>query len=289
MHKALIQALAKVDRPGDICTAGDLPLTMPGLEVEGLGLLRLPLAERQARKLIKCCQQAPYGKGSKTLVDTAVRRVWELDAKHVHFTNPKWETLIDSIVEVVQQQLGLEEKKLSAHLYKLLVYEKGSFFLPHRDGEKLDRMVATLVVALPSTHEGGELIVSHNGRQHEFGFGGAASGHELSYAAFYADCQHEVRPLESGYRLCLTYNVTLAKSRGRKGITAPSHDAVVHEIEALLTGWRPAADTRKLVVTFDHRYTRKGFAPNSCMDSSSFASTLFDCVKVRLPTCIRSH
>ncbi|MFV0276110.1 MAG: TonB-dependent receptor plug domain-containing protein [Parahaliea sp.] len=26
-----------------------------------------------------------------------------------------------------------------------------------------------------------------------------------------------------------------------------------------------------------------------CMDSSSFASTLSDCVKVRLPTCIRSH
>ena len=27
----------------------------------------------------------------------------------------------------------------------------------------------------------------------------------------------------------------------------------------------------------------------TCMDSSSFASTLFDHVKVRLPTCIRSH
>lgn len=263
MHSALIQALAKVDRPGDICSAGDLPLTMPGLEVEGLGLLRLPLAERQARKLIKCCQQAPYGKGSQTLVDIAVRRVWELDGKYVRFTNPKWENLIDSIVEVVQQQLGLKEKKLTAHLYKLLVYEKGSFFLPHRDGEKLDRMVATLVVVLPSAHEGGELIVSHNGRQHEFDFAGAASGHELSYAAFYADCEHEVRPLESGYRLCLTYNVTLANARGRKGITAPSHDAVVCEIEALINAWHLEADTRKLAVTFDHRYTRQGFTPDS--------------------------
>jgi hypothetical protein len=27
----------------------------------------------------------------------------------------------------------------------------------------------------------------------------------------------------------------------------------------------------------------------ACMDSSSFAGTLFDCDKVRLPTCIRSH
>ena len=82
-----------------------------------------------------------------------------------------------------------------AHLYKLLVYEEGSFFLPHRDGEKLDRMVATLVIGLPAVHEGGELVVSHDGRSHEVVFDGAAAGHELSYAAFYADCQHEVRPV----------------------------------------------------------------------------------------------
>lgn len=51
---------------------------------------------------------------------------------------------------------------MTAHLYKLLVYEKGGFFLPHRDGEKLDRMVATLVIVLPSIHEGGALILSHD-------------------------------------------------------------------------------------------------------------------------------
>jgi hypothetical protein len=88
-----------------------------------------------------------------------------------------------------------------------------TFPLPHRDGEKLDRMVATLIIVLPSVHAGGELILYHDGWQYEIPFPGAASGYELSYAAFYADCQHEVQPLQSGYRLCLTYNVTLAKSR----------------------------------------------------------------------------
>lgn len=115
----------------------------------------------------------------------------------------------------LQTELGLEDRPLTAHLYKLLVYEKGSFFLPHRDGEKLDRMVATLVIGLPSVHEGGELIVSHEDARREFTFSGAASGHELSYAAFYADCEHEVRPVRSGYRLRLVYNVALAKERRR--------------------------------------------------------------------------
>ena len=260
MYDTLIQVLAEVDRPSDVCTSGDLPLTMPGLIVEGLGALQLPLGEPQGRELIGHCRQAPYGKGTQTLVDTAVRRVWELDAKFVQFTNPKWALLIDSIIGEVQQKLGLESCKLTAHLYKLLVYETGSFFLPHRDGEKLDRMVATLVVVLPSAHEGGALIVSHDGHQHEMTFPGAASGYELSYAAFYADCQHEVKPLESGYRLCLTYNVTLAKSRSKKGVTAPSYESVVGKISALMTSWCNNPDSQKLATLLDHRYTRDGLS-----------------------------
>lgn len=112
MHANLIRALAKVDRPGEVCAAGDLPLTMPGLEVEGVGTLRLPLAETQARALIKRCRQAPYGKGTQTLVDTDVRRVWETDPACFELTNPKWDLLIESILHEVQQRLGLEERKL---------------------------------------------------------------------------------------------------------------------------------------------------------------------------------
>jgi len=260
VHDKLLDALAAVDRPGDVCTGGDRPLTMPGLEVEGLGPVRLPLGKTQARKLIKLCRQAPYGKGTETVVDTDVRRVWELDPDRFQLTNPKWDDLVVAIVSDVQQALGLEERKLTPQLYKLLVYEEGSFFLPHRDGEKLDRMVATLVIGLPAEHEGGELIVWHDGRQYEFVFSGAASGHELSYAAFYADCQHEVRPVRSGHRLCLTYNLTLAGSRGKKGIAAPSYGATAAAIGELLGDWSRAADPPKLAITLDHRYTQNGLS-----------------------------
>ncbi len=79
-----------------------------------------------------------------------MRRTWELDPDQFQLTNPKWGELIEEIIANVQWELGLEERKLTAHLYKLLVYEKEGFFLPHRDGEKLDRMVATLVIVLPT-------------------------------------------------------------------------------------------------------------------------------------------
>ena len=216
LQDRLLNTLGTIDRPGTFCTSSDLPLVMPGLEVDGLGAVRLPLGKTQARQLSTLCRQAPYGKGTETLVDTNVRRVWELDPEQFQLTNPKWHALLLSIIDRVREELGLGRRKLAAHLYKLLLYEEGGFFLPHRDGEKLDRMVATLVIGLPSVHAGGELIVSHDGTEHEIAFTGAASGHELSFAAFYADCQHEIRPVRSGYRLCLAYNMTLAESQGKK-------------------------------------------------------------------------
>jgi hypothetical protein len=57
-HGKLLAAFGEVDRPSAVCTSGDMPLTMPGLKVDGLGLLSLPLDKTQARKLIKQCRQA---------------------------------------------------------------------------------------------------------------------------------------------------------------------------------------------------------------------------------------
>ncbi len=62
-------------------------------------------------------------------------------------------------------------------------------------------MFGTLVVQLPSTCRGGSLVVRHNGQQRVFGpeqLGGTDSS--LSYVAFYADCEHEVKPVTQGYR-----------------------------------------------------------------------------------------
>ena len=175
-------------------------------------------------------------------------------------TNAKWDELVASIIKDVQEALGLEGHKLSAELYELLLYEKGGFFLPHRDGEKLDRMVATLAIILPGIHEGGELIVSHAGRRHEITFPGAASGNELSYAAFYADCQHEVHPVKSGFRLCLTYNLTLVGTRGKKRIAAPVYGETAAAVGKLLDEWGRTDGPQKLAVTLDHRYSQAGLS-----------------------------
>ena len=52
-----------------------------------------------------------------------------------------------------------------ADLYKLLVYDPGSFFVNHRDTEKAAGMFATLIIVLPSIYTGGALLVRHRDRE----------------------------------------------------------------------------------------------------------------------------
>ena len=259
IREELRQALSKIDRPGTFCARGSVPAVLPGLEVDGLGPVGLPLTATQAKELKKKAELAPYGKGEKTLVDTSVRRVWRLKPDQFSLTNPDWEGFLKATVKQVQEELGLERQKLTSHLHELLLYEPGSFFLPHRDGEKLDRMVATLVVVLPSSYEGGELIVRHEGQEETIDFSRVEnSAFQTHYAAFYADCEHEVRPLRKGNRLCLVYNLTLAKSR--KPLSAPRDSEHIERIRPLLHKWSKADSAEKLVIILDHEYTKDGLA-----------------------------
>jgi hypothetical protein len=257
VNARLDAALKKIDRPGSFCVSGSVPAVMPGLDVAGLGPIGLPLTARQAKELKGVCEQAPYGKGTETVVDKNVRRVWHLKPESFALTNPDWLPFLDETIQKVRDGLGLERQRLEAHLYDLLLYEPGGFFLPHRDGEKLARMVATLVIVLPSAHQGGELIVRHEGEERTIDFstpdGNLFRNH---FAAFYADCEHEIRPLREGYRLCLVYNLTLAKSK--KAIAAPRSAEHVEKIVPILREWAGMDEPRKLVVTLEHQYTQEG-------------------------------
>ena len=101
--------------------------------------------------------------------------------------------------------LGVSEP-VAADFYKLLVYDTGSFFVDHRDTEKAPGMFATMVLVLPSTHSGGELVIKHLGREVVLD-PRPEEPSEIGFAAFYADCVHEVRPVTTGCRLTLVYNL----------------------------------------------------------------------------------
>src|SRR5437588_2111084 len=75
----LATAIGQATRSAKFLVAGRLAVADPGLEVEGLGRVPVPLKRGIAKSLIATCRPAPYGKGTETLVDTRVRNTFELD------------------------------------------------------------------------------------------------------------------------------------------------------------------------------------------------------------------
>jgi hypothetical protein len=111
----LASAIGQATRSAKFCVAGKLPVADPQLEVEGLGALKLPLKPSTAKKLIACCQASPYGKGTQTLVNTQVRKTFELDPKGFRLGDA-WNSAVADTTRMAAEQLGLPADRLEARL-----------------------------------------------------------------------------------------------------------------------------------------------------------------------------
>jgi predicted 2-oxoglutarate/Fe(II)-dependent dioxygenase YbiX len=229
----LAAVLGKVNRPGDYFVSGRGEFLPPRIEVEGVGLIAFPLLPAQARQLIEAATRAPYGRGEATIYDEKVRRTWQIDGSQVKIGGKHGPEMVARIVAKVAEGLGVEGP-VAAELYKLLIYEKGSFFVSHRDTEKAPGMFATLVVALPSHSEGGELIVRHGERKARLDLR-AEEPSEFAYAAFYADCVHEVAEVTAGCRATLVFN--LVRQGKGAALKPPGYQTETKRAASLLAGW----------------------------------------------------
>src|SRR6516162_2834243 len=245
---------------GDTQTAFSVELTAStadlSLQVEGFGQVRFPVTPARARKLAGLGQPARFGRGKETLTDPDVRDTWEIPKRLVR---AEWnDAALTDILTTVKEELGLPNAaELTADLHSLLVYEPNQFFLVHQDSEKDDSMVGTLVVTLPSSYAGGELMVGHNEEWKAY----RGSKTALSLVAFYADCRHEVLKVASGYRITLTYNLLLhgdTSRPGDEGTVAGLADLLREHFSTPVPRYYggPAADPpNRLVYLLDHEYT----------------------------------
>ncbi|MGH9200292.1 MAG: 2OG-Fe(II) oxygenase [Vicinamibacterales bacterium] len=255
--------LAGVKRAGDFFVHGWLDAPIPRVDIDGVGVLSFPVPALQIEAVIKRAHRAPYGRGKHTIVDTSVRNAWQLDSADVRIGGKVWEKTFQQIMSTVIAGLGCSGMNVSATLYKLLVYETGGLFRSHRDTEKADGMFGTLVVVLPSVHEGGELIVRHGTREVSVNLS-SPDVSELTFAAFYADCEHEVRPITHGNRVCLTYNLSLAEKGKKKRqavLAAPVYEHEVTVAADILGATFPKGGApTKVAWLLEHQYSAAGLS-----------------------------
>ncbi len=258
LKENILSCLKDLKGSGKFISVQTTQFLFPGLEVDSVGEIAYPINEVQAKALIQAAHKAPFGKGSETILDDNVRSAWEIDAAKLIFKGNRWTKFIDKIVHNIKPDLGLEEYTISAHLYKMLIYETGDFFLSHKDSEKEKGMFGTLVIGLPSKHTGGELVVSFGGVEEIAGFSKDSGDYKIDYAAFYADCDHEVRPLTSGYRVCLVYNLIQQKSGNKIQLT--SLETYVEKLAEIFTKQRQDGSTKPHIVLLGHQYTPENFS-----------------------------
>ena len=123
-----------------------------------------------------------------------------------------------------------EAKDIKVELSKLNVYGKtftistlsqlsltsicigpGGFCKAHVGTNRSMFHVGSLVVILPTVHEGGSLVLRQDGKEWKFDFAQVVSSttpsSQAAFIASFSDVEHEVKPVISGFRVTLTYNL----------------------------------------------------------------------------------
>ena len=76
-----------------------------------------------------------------------------MDRQRDCLVGAEWASFVARVTSKACNGLGVPPKSVTAELYKLVLYEAGSFFVPHCDMEEADGMFGTMVIVLPSIYK----------------------------------------------------------------------------------------------------------------------------------------
>ncbi|KAL8364539.1 hypothetical protein RB595_003697 [Gaeumannomyces hyphopodioides] len=186
-----------------------------------------PDGEASLAKLAQDCQPASFGYKGKDVLDESYRKASKMDRSAFSSDFCPYELgIIDTIAQVLLPNTRdkIWTKGVRAELYKLNIYSSPSgFFKSHVDTPRSEAQFGSLVVALPCQHEGGQLIVRHAEHTITYDWSTSKAGADaVHWAAFYSDCEHEVKELTGGHRVTLTYNLYYAPGVGDLAKHAPA-------------------------------------------------------------------
>ncbi|KAL8413522.1 hypothetical protein RB594_004964 [Gaeumannomyces avenae] len=186
-----------------------------------------PDGEASFTKLAQDCQPASFGYQGKDVLDESYRKAAKMDRSDFSSDFCPYELgIIDTIAQVLllNTRDGVWTKGVRAELYKLNIYSSPSgFFKSHVDTPRSEAQFGSLVVCLPYKHEGGQLIVRHTKHAITYDWSASKAGADaVHWAAFYSDCEHEVKELTQGHRVTLTYNLYYAPGAGDLAEHAPA-------------------------------------------------------------------
>ncbi|KAF2010032.1 hypothetical protein BU24DRAFT_455199 [Aaosphaeria arxii CBS 175.79] len=202
--------------------------TPPGLFLDALGSVGLPLSIRDAEAIKQACLSSNSG-------PLPMDDIWEVGFE---CKNPEWEAQLDTYINRTVELLGFARSIWAVPRRTLLcgvnAFANGE--LP--DNTETRGKCGTLLICLPSEHTGGNIEVSHHDERCNFATS-ATSAFGLTVLAWHSDVSSKVQRITSGYRLALEYDLVRNVSEGPEQ-TATSLSTRHNELQQILQQWQDA-------------------------------------------------
>lgn len=199
----LDRALLSVEENPTAHVAGVCTLPFPGLSIAQLGApVSLPLIPQQAIAIAQLATPCP----TTSLQDCSCLHI---PGASLTFENPEWQPAIDELFSHVICSFA----RLFNHYYcrlslsHLLLHPPGTRLLPLRHNTTSKYYFATLAVILPSLYTDGQIELTHNRHTSVYKHGTSTSQHSPYFLAFYKQVEQSLKPLSSGSRLVLVYDI----------------------------------------------------------------------------------
>lgn len=184
----------------------------------------------------------------KSIIDPNIKKLLELKNEFVKLP----QEFLSSIHNFIINALSLGDKKLTFEFCNVLLFEKGSFYKPHRDVQSKDEF-GTLFLLLPSFSQGGDLVINHLSQSKSFNF--PLNSEEflkklkINWVAFFKDCEYEFKELTEGYHVALQFNIFYQNEDTVKTNRENNYLTKLEEIFKSLKG-------KKIGIILEHYYTR---------------------------------
>jgi len=135
-------------------------------------------------------------------------------------------------------------------------------------------MFATMIVILPSAFTGGSAHLSHGGLSTAVDFS-PNSLSSTSVISWYTDVTHEIKPITSGYRLALSYNLVHTTNTLRPSLNT-AYDALTG-LRHIFLSWKqiPSAP-QKIIYLLDHEYSKANLRGSALKGTDAHLASLLN-------------
>ncbi|KAJ7063654.1 hypothetical protein C8F01DRAFT_1133826 [Mycena amicta] len=194
--------------PGQYCHAATMTSTAnPGLSIKGLGIVGLPLSDRDAdlvRRIVSSSSTNAEQMGN----------AWELEAQSIECLNPAWSAYLEEVIlKDIRKKLAPHCPRVKLRLQGLILWEQAPSPVAY-DCTQLQQPdaddFASIHVILPSSYTGGHVQLSFASSSEHYDLS-PTSSFSTSFVAWYHGVDCHIKPIDSGRRLALSYRLIVAE------------------------------------------------------------------------------